>query len=87
MSIQKTDLAKLVEISIMETKQYNALFSFIWNIANDVHEHPIHDCPFLTYLHKVLRQIEELPDCIASREDFVNAVRNGDSQTTYLPNR
>lgn len=33
---------------------------------------------------EVQRQIEELPGRIASSEDFVNAVRNGDSQTAQI---
>ena len=49
-------------ISTMETKQYNSLFSFIWNIANDVLVHAFEkgDYKKIILPFMVLRRIDVL---------------------------
>ena len=62
----------------MDNKQYNALFSFIWNIANDVLVHAFEKWDYKKIIlpFMVLRRIDVLEAIVALLEnDFYKPVR------------
>ena len=63
----------------MDNKQYNSLFSFIWNIANDVLVHAFEkgDYKKIILPFMVLRRIDVLlePTKAASRMEHISRIR------------
>ena len=62
----------------MDNKQYNALFSFIWNIANDVLVHAFEKWDYKKIIlpFMVLRRIDVLEAIVALLEnDFYKPVQ------------